>query len=576
VSAQDAERGLQLRGITKRFGSLVANDRVSLDIRPGEIHCLLGENGAGKSTLMNVLYGLLVPDEGTIVIDGQEMVFTAPKQAMNAGIGMVHQHFMLVEVFSVAENLVLGRETGAGPFLSIRQARAKVTELSAKYNMGLKPDALVQDLPVGVQQRVEILKALANDASYLIFDEPTAVLTPQEIDDLMAVMVALKDAGKAIVFITHKLREVRAVADRITVIRRGRVVGEADRTASEAELAELMVGREVSFQVAKQPFDPGPVGLSVEGLTVQDSAGTVVVDDISFDIRGGEILCLAGVQGNGQSELADAILGNLPVTGGTISIQGAVISGAAPKETLAAGVGFIPEDRQVDGFVGSFSVAENLVLNRASGKPFSNGVSLHWPVIKDFARSRVSEFDIRTQSIDDPLSSLSGGNAQKVVLARELSRDLTVLVASQPTRGVDVGAIEFLHRRLVEERDKGTAVLIVSTELDEVEALADRIAVMYRGRIVGIVPPTTPRGVLGLMMAGVSYDEAVQSDAAVTTMDVEDVAEMAEILESAVAEVEIDLESPHDDSAGSLSPGAPEGDAPQQPVSGEASREGDQ
>lgn len=504
--------GLRLQGITKRFGSLVANDRIDLSIRPGEIHCLLGENGAGKSTLMNVLYGLLQPDEGTIFIGDQPMQFQAPKQAMAAGIGMVHQHFMLVEVFTVAENLVLGRETGPGPLLSLRAARAKVRELSARYNLAVEPDARIEDLPVGVQQRVEILKALANDATYLIFDEPTAVLTPQEIDELMDIMRALREAGKAIVFITHKLREVRAIADRITVIRRGKVVGEAAPGTPENELAELMVGRAVALEVTKDKAVPGDVRLEIDGLTVQSASG-IVVDNLSLKVHSGEILCLAGVQGNGQSELADAILGNIPVAEGRIALDGVDITAAPPAASIRAGVGFIPEDRQVDGYVKTFTVAENLVLNRADGKPFSNGVSLDWGSIRGFARDRVAEFDIRTQSIDDPLTSLSGGNAQKVVLARELSRDLVALVASQPTRGVDVGAIEFLHKRLVSERDKGTAVLIVSTELEEVQALADRVAVMYRGRIVGIVPPTTPRGVLGLMMAGVPYEEAMQQEA---------------------------------------------------------------
>lgn len=507
-------KGLQLRGITKRFGSLVANDHVDLDIRPGEIHCLLGENGAGKSTLMNVLYGLLEPDEGEITIDGDVRTFTAPKQAINAGIGMVHQHFMLVEVFSVAENLVLGREPGPGPVLSVAQARKLVTDLSARYNMGLDPDATIEDLPVGVQQRVEILKALANDATYLIFDEPTAVLTPQEIDELMQVMTGLRDSGKAIVFITHKLREVRAIADKITVIRRGKVVGEATPTMTETQLAEMMVGRAVSLEVDKAAAQPGDVRLSLDDVVVQSPSGSVVVDGVTLDVRAGEIVCLAGVQGNGQSELADAILGNVPIASGSVTLHGKDITHAPPLQSIHAGVGFVPEDRGVDGYVKTFTVAENLILNRAGDAPFSNGVNLNWGVIRQFARDRVQEFDIRTQSVDDPVSSLSGGNAQKVVLARELSRDLEVLVASQPTRGVDVGAIEFLHNRLVAERDKGTAVLIVSTELDEVEALADRVAVMYRGKLVAIVPPDTPRGAMGLMMAGVSHDEAMASDAA--------------------------------------------------------------
>jgi len=503
--------GLSLRGVTKRFGTLVANDHIDLDIVPGRIHCLLGENGAGKSTLMNILYGLLTADEGEITIDGEVQHFASPKQAMASGIGMVHQHFMLVPVFTVAENIVLGREEGRLGTLDIRSARRRVEELSDRYKLAVKPDAVVEHLPVGIQQRVEILKSLANDAKYLIFDEPTAVLTPQEIDELMAVMQSLRDEGRAIVFITHKLREVRAIADDITVIRRGRVVGEAEPEASEGELAEMMVGRAVSMRVDKDAPTLGELRLQVEDLTVADPGGSVVVDHLDFDVSGGEILCIAGVQGNGQTELADALLGKIPVLGGRILLDGVDIAKLKPKGTIDAGMGFVPEDRQHDGYVGNFTVAENLVLNHV--EDFTHAGTLDWKGIRENAARSVDEFDIRTQSIDLHVSSLSGGNQQKVVLARELSRPLSVLVASQPTRGVDVGAIEFLHKRLVAERDKGTAVVIVSTELEEVEALADRIAVMYRGKIVGIVPPDTQRDVLGLMMAGIPHSEAAQAAA---------------------------------------------------------------
>jgi len=506
------QQGLELRGITKRFGTFVANDRVDLDVRPGEIHCLLGENGAGKSTLMNVLYGIYQPDGGEILIDGQPQRFANPKQAMAAGIGMVHQHFMLVDVFTVAENLMLGREGG---FLLDRpQAAAKVRELAERYGMPVDPDAVVEDLPVGVQQRVEILKALANDARFLIFDEPTAVLTPQEIADLMAVMRSLRAEGKAIVFITHKLREVRAIADRITVMRRGRIVGQAEPGTSEADLAELMVGRAVDLQVDKELARPGEVRLRVSDLRVANVAGGVVVDGVSFDVHAGEILCIAGVQGNGQSELADALIGNITPLSGTVELDGVDITRAGPARSIAAGMGFVPEDREDDGFVGAFTVAENLVLNRFDKAPFAHGLSLDLAAIDDNAERLRQEFDIRSQGVSDTLASLSGGNKQKVVLARELSRELSLLVASQPTRGVDVGAIEFLHKRIVDERDKGTAVVLVSTELDEVEALADRVAVMYRGRVVGVVDPRTPRDVLGLMMAGVAHEEAVAAAAA--------------------------------------------------------------
>ncbi|MDN5771291.1 MAG: ABC transporter ATP-binding protein [Microlunatus sp.] len=517
-TAPPSTEGLQLRAITKRFGSLVANDRIDLDIRPGEIHCLLGENGAGKSTLMNVLYGMLSPDEGEITIDGRSRISRSPKEAMAAGIGMVHQHFMLVEVFTVAENLILGREEATGGVLNMRRARRIVRELSDRYRLAVDPDSLIEDLPVGVQQRVEILKALANDAKYLIFDEPTAVLTPQEIDELMEVMRSLRDEGRAIVFITHKLREVAAIADKTTVIRRGKVVGVARPTDTEAHLAELMVGRAVSLRVDKEPprLSAQP-RLSIEGVSVANNAGALVVEDFDLSVSGGEIVCVAGVQGNGQTELAEALLGLIPISRGTVTLDGRTVTKHTPRRKIADGLGFVPEDRKHDGFVGSFSVAENLVLNRYDQPPYAKGPALDLAAIRGNAEERVSEFDIRTQSVDDPLTSLSGGNQQKVVLARELSRSLSALVASQPTRGVDVGAIEFLHRRLVQERNRGTAVLIVSTELDEVEALADRIAVMYRGRLVGIVSPDTSREVLGLMMAGVPTEEALAAVSTGTT-----------------------------------------------------------
>jgi simple sugar transport system ATP-binding protein len=515
--AAEADTGLRLRGITKRFGSLVANDAIDLDIVPGEIHCLLGENGAGKSTLMNVLYGLLQPDEGTITIDGVPHVSRNPGEAIAAGIGMVHQHFMLVEVFTVAENLVLGRERGVAGFLDMRRARRTVRELSERYRLDVDPDALVEDLPVGVQQRVEILKALANDAKYLIFDEPTAVLTPQEIDELIAVMRSLRDEGRAIVFITHKLREVREIADKITVIRRGKVVGTARPTDSEASLAELMVGRAVNLVVDKEPAaaDAAP-RLTLQGVSVAAPNGTLVVDDLDLEVAGGEIVCVAGVQGNGQTELAEALLGVTPTVRGRVLLDGKPITGRSPKEIIDVGLGFVPEDRKHDGFVGAFTVAENLVLNHFDEPPYAKGIALDLGRIRANAEERVKEFDIRTQSVEAPVSALSGGNQQKVVLARELSRPLSALIANQPTRGVDVGAIEFLHSRLVAERDRGTAVLIVSTELDEVVALADRIAVMYRGKIVGIVPADTSREVLGLMMAGVPTEEALASASVIT------------------------------------------------------------
>ena len=524
TSTPAAGAGLQLRGITKRFGELIANDSIDLDITPGEIHCLLGENGAGKTTLMNVLYGLLQPDAGTISIDGVAHTQSNPKEAIAAGIGMVHQHFMLIDVFTVAENLILGREDSTGGLLNMGEARRTVQRLSERYGLDVDPNAVIEELPVGIQQRVEILKALANDAKYLILDEPTAVLTPQETDQLMAVMRSLRDEGKAIVFITHKLREVREIADKITVIRRGKVVGTARPTDSESDLAELMVGRAVNLVVEKKSASASAEPrLLIKDLYVSRPNGTLAVDDLDLEVHGGEIVCIAGVQGNGQTELAEALLGVTPVLKGSIELDGKRLTGLTPRETIDAGLGFVPEDRKQDGCVGTFTVAENLILNHHDEHPYARGIALDLSKVKQNAAHRISEFDIRTQSIEATVSSLSGGNQQKVVLARELSRTLALLVACQPTRGLDVGAIEFVHNRLVEERDRGTAVVIISTELDEVIALADRIAVMYRGRVVGIVPPNTSREVLGLMMAGVPTEEALAS-ASMTTLAEEDAA----------------------------------------------------
>lgn len=494
---------LELRGITKRFGALVANDHISLTVEPGEIHCLLGENGAGKSTLMNVLYGLYTADEGEILLDDVVQRFSGPGDAMAAGIGMVHQHFMLIPVFTVAENVMLGHETTrSGGRLDLDSARATVREIAERFGFEVDPDALVEELPVGVQQRVEIIKALSRQAKVLVFDEPTAVLTPQETDEFMAIMRQLRDEGAAIVFITHKLREVREVADRITVVRRGRVVGEAEPGTSDAELASLMVGRAVELTVHKDAPVYGDALLEVAGLEVTDPSGAVLLDDVSFTVRGGEVLVVAGVQGNGQTELAEALAG-LRHAAGSIRLNGTQLLGRSVRQVLDAGVGYVPEDRGEEGLVGAFSVAENLVLDRLTGEPFVKAGALQLGARDEFARKAVEEFDIRTQGITEPVGRLSGGNQQKVVVARELSRDLRLLVAAQPTRGVDVGSIEFIHKRIVAARDAGVPVVVVSTELDEAVALGDRILVMYRGRVVGIVPATTSREDLGLMMAGI-------------------------------------------------------------------------
>jgi ABC-type uncharacterized transport system ATPase subunit len=494
---------LELRGITKRFGSLVANDHIDLVVNPGEIHALLGENGAGKSTLMNVLYGLYQAEEGEILLDDKVQHFAGPGDAMNSGIGMVHQHFMLIPVFTVAENVMLGHEqTRFAGTLDLAAARRQVREISARFGFHVDPDALVGDLPVGVQQRVEIIKALSRDASVLVFDEPTAVLTPQETDELMAIMRQLKEAGTSIVFITHKLREVREVADRITVIRLGKVVGEASPTATNTELASLMVGRAVELTVTKNVAKPGAPALVVDKLSVIDVDGQIVVNSVSFDVKAGEILAIAGVQGNGQTELAEAILGLQAKVTGEVMLDGVSLRDKSVRGVLNAGVGYIPEDRQQDGLISEFTIAENLMLDRADGAPFVVRGSLRLAYLADFAAAKLREFDIRAQGIGTHVGRLSGGNQQKVVLARELSRTLRLFVAAQPTRGLDVGSIEFVHTRIVETRDAGVPVIVVSTELDEVVALADRIAVMYRGEIVGIVPADTDRDILGLMMAG--------------------------------------------------------------------------
>ena len=494
---------LEFTGITKRFGHFTANDKIDLVIESGEIHSLLGENGAGKSTLMNVLFGLLEPDEGQILLNDIPVAFSGPGEAMAAGIGMVHQHFMLIPVFTVAENVMLGHEpTKGGGLLDLETARQMVRDISARFGFNLNPDAKVEDLPVGAQQRVEIIKALARDVEVLVLDEPTAVLTPQETDELMQIMKQLAASGTSIIFITHKLREVKAVADRITVMRLGKVVGVASPEASISELAELMVGRAVELTTEKVAADPGDVKLNVENLTLVDQQGTVLLNNVNFQIRAGEVLAVAGVQGNGQTELTEAIIGLRSGAKGSVTLNGTELLGKSVKDLIGMGIGYVPEDRSRDGLVSEFSVAENLMLNRSWGAPFVKGGSLQLKFREEFARDAISEFDIRAQGPDSKARSLSGGNQQKVIIARELLSDTELFIASQPTRGVDVGSIEFIHERIIALRNAGLPVLIVSTELDEVVNLADRIAVMYQGKIVGIVPADTPRTKLGEMMAG--------------------------------------------------------------------------
>jgi simple sugar transport system ATP-binding protein len=456
---------------------------------------------------MNVLYGLYKADEGQILLDGKPTNFSGPGDAMAAGIGMVHQHFMLIPVFTVAENVALGHEpTKKLGVLDLEAARALVKKISDRFGFDVDPDALVEDLPVGVQQRVEIIKSLARDAKILVLDEPTAVLTPQETDELMEIMRGLAKAGTSIVFITHKLREVKAVADKITVIRQGRVVGEALPSAETKELASMMVGRDVGLTVEKTAANPGKVVLKLDRVSVLDDRDQRAVDEVSFEVRAGEILAIAGVQGNGQTELAEAILGlrALHSDSGEVAIGGSSVKNHSVRSVLERGVGYVPEDRKKNGLVSEFSIAENLMLNGSFTKPFANGLGIAFATRNQIAEKRVKEFDVRATSSKVAAGKLSGGNQQKVVLARELSRDVELLVVSQPTRGVDVGSIEFIHERLVEARNDGKAVLLISTELDEVMALADRIAVMYRGKIVGIVDAKTDRAKLGQMMAGVA------------------------------------------------------------------------
>jgi ABC-type uncharacterized transport system ATPase subunit len=513
---------LELEGITKRFGSLVANDAIDLTVEPGEIHCLLGENGAGKSTLMNVLFGLLQADSGEIRVDGKQVHFTDPGDAIAQGIGMVHQHFMLVPVFSVAENVVLGFEpTRRLGFLDRKAAREVIRTLSAEFGLEVDPDALVEDLPVGLQQRVEILKALLREASLLILDEPTAVLTPQETEALFTIMRSLAASGRSILFITHKLKEVLAVADQITVVRQGRVVGTTTAAGcSEEDLATMMVGRNVDLVVRKQAAKPGDTVLELDGLTLTDLRGITTVDHVDLTVRAGEVVALAGVQGNGQTELAEALIGLLPVHAGSIHLDGRDITGVTPRTALRAGIAYIPEDRQREGLVLGMSIADNLVLDMHNVAPYASHGARDLAAVRSNAQSKLTDFDIRATSVETSVGTLSGGNQQKVVAARELSRGVSLLVASQPTRGLDVGSIEYVHRRIIEERDRGVAVLLISSELDEILALADQIAVMYRGAIVGVVPQSAGREQLGLMMAGAaqsSVDPPDPGDAAAAT-----------------------------------------------------------
>ncbi|MFM2310118.1 MAG: hypothetical protein RLY87_2240 [Chloroflexota bacterium] len=504
---------LEVRNLTKRFPDVIANDAVSFTLEAGEIHAFLGENGAGKSTLMNMLYGMYRPDDGEILLNGEVVHLKGANDAIRRGLGMVHQHFMLVPTLTVTENIILGNEVTTNGALDLKRAGEAIASLARSFGLDIPTDVLIQDLPVGVQQRVEIVKALYRGADILILDEPTAVLTPQEADDLFVVIRRLKAQGKSIIFISHKLREVLALADRISVLRRGKLVGSTTpAAATEASLAGMMVGRDVVLHIDKAPATPGDVMLAVDHLTVLDERGSVAVDDISFTVRAGEIVGIAGVQGNGQTELVEAITGLKVPRTGTIALHNESLAGRGTNVAIAAGMGHIPEDRHHHGLVLNYSIADNMVLSTYDLPPFSKNYVIDQTAIATQATTLVQNFDVRTPSIDALASTLSGGNQQKVVVARELARPLKLLVAAQPTRGLDVGSIEFIHTRIVEQRDGGSAVLLVSAELDEILSLADRILVMYHGRIIADIPSSqAQRNAIGLLMAGVTTPQEVSA-----------------------------------------------------------------
>lgn len=498
------ENVIEMRDITKVFGGFVPNDKINLHLRKGEIHALLGENGAGKSTLMNMLAGLLEPTSGEIAVNGQVVNLDSPSKAASLGIGMVHQHFMLVEAFTVAENIILGSELTKNGVLDIAGASKEIKALSERYGLAVDPSAKVADISVGAQQRVEILKTLYRGADILIFDEPTAVLTPSEIDELMAIMKNLVKEGKSIILITHKLDEIRAVSDRVTVIRRGKSIETVEIAgATNADLAEMMVGRSVSFKTEKQASKPKEVVLSIKDLVVNENRGVPAVKNLSLDVRAGEIVGIAGIDGNGQSELIQAITGLRKVESGSIELKGDSIVGLHPRQITELSVGHVPEDRHRDGLILEMMISENIALQTYYKEPHSKNGILNYSNITSYAKKLMEEFDVRAASELVPAAALSGGNQQKAIIAREIDRDPDLLIVSQPTRGLDVGAIEYIHKRLIEERDNGKAVLVVSFELDEILNVSDRIAVIHDGKIQGIVSPeTTNKQELGVLMAG--------------------------------------------------------------------------
>ncbi len=504
---------LEVRGVTKTFPGVIANEDVDLVLHHGEIHCLLGENGAGKSTLVNTVFGLYQPDAGSIHVRGEQVRFGGVSDAIDAGIGMVHQHFQLIPVFTVAENVILGNEVTSGPFLDLNAARERITELGTRYGLKVDPDAKVGDLSVGEQQRVELVKALFREADILILDEPTAVLTPGEVDDFFSVVRSLVDQGKSIVFITHKLREVLTVADRITVLRGGRVAGTADpSSATQQSLANLMVGRDVVFQVEKGESAPAEVRIAIDGMSVEDDRGVLTVNELSLKVRAGEIFGVAGVEGNGQRELVEAVAGMRPKVGGHVELLGRNATKLSPREITELGVAHIPEDRGKHGVVGAYSIADNVVLNRYHHRPFSRRFIRDRQAIASEAETLVERFDVRTPGVDVPIQNLSGGNQQKVIVARELSGQPGAILVAQPTRGLDIGSIEFIHNQIIALRDEGAAVLLVSAELDEILSLSDRIGVLYRGRLVGVFDTAeTSREQLGYLMATGAASDAEAS-----------------------------------------------------------------
>jgi simple sugar transport system ATP-binding protein len=499
---------LELRGITKQFPGVLANDDVNLSVAQGEIVALLGENGAGKTTLMNILYGLYTPTAGEVLIDGEPLELRSPGDAIAAGIGMVHQHFMLVPVFTVAENVILGEEpTKSLGRLDKRKAHDTVRRISSRYNLDVDPDAMIEDLPVGIQQRVEIIKVLEREARFVVFDEPTSVLTPAEVERFFDIARTLKSDGKGIIFISHKLGEALEIADRIVIMRRGRTVAEVvPKEVTEEKLAELMVGRPVDLVVSKAEAKPAAVVLAVEGIVVLDDRNHRAVDGVSFEVRAGEIVGIAGVQGNGQTQLVETLTGLRPSLGGVVRINGEDVTTMSPRAIHEREVAHVPEDRQRSGLVLPFTVTENIVLDSYYERPISRGVQMNWDAARDRAVRLVDEYDVRTPSVDVLVSTLSGGNQQKVIVAREFDRDTVLVIASQPTRGIDVGSIEYIHSRIVEERDEGAAVLIVSSELDEILALSDRILVMYAGRIAGEFDGSATATEIGLAMLGSQGD----------------------------------------------------------------------